>query len=150
MSRGLGKTQRLVLEVLAESAEKPPEYRWTSVFEIAHRVRCDGELEMEGSIWDWAWKCDKCDAARPTPAGSESIRRAMRKLSDASLVEVAHFVESIGRRHEWVNRQAYASFPAARKQIFARLPLTTDEAEAERERQRQADERLAALAGKCA
>ncbi len=150
MSRGLGKTQRLVLEVLAESGELSPEFRWVSVFEVAHRARCAGTLEQDGSLWEWSWKCDKCEAARPTPSDSESVRRAMRKLGDAGLVEVAHFVANIGRKHEWVNRRAYAGVPAARKQIFVRLPLTTDEAEAERERERQANARLAALMGKYA
>jgi len=150
MSRGLGKTQRLVLEVLAERGESPPEFRWVSVFEVAHRARCDGALEEEGGDLEWEWKCNKCDAARPTPSDSESVRRAMRKLADVGLVEFAHFVENIGRKHELVNRWAYAEFPAARKQIFVRLPLTTDEAEAERERERQANARLAALMGKYA
>ena len=147
MSRGLGKTQRLVLEILAEKAAELPEYRWVSVFEIAHHVRCDGDLTTNGLSFSWEWRCAKCDAVRPTPAESESVRRAMRKLAAAGLVEADHFVENIGRRHEWVNRRAYADFPAARKQIFVRLPLTAKEAEEEQERRRQLDAKLAVLAG---
>jgi len=144
MSRGLGKTQRLVLETLAgTAADLPTEYRWVSVFEIAHAGRCDGRLDREGGAWSHTWACAECGAARPTAAESESVRRAIRKLAAAGLVEAAHFTESIGRRHEWVNRWTYSEDPTARKQLHARLPLTDDEAVDERRRR---EERLAALA----
>jgi len=148
MSRGLGKTQRLALEVLAGKGQEPPGFRWASVFEIAHRGRCDGTLETDGEAWNWEWNCDKCHAARPTPAETESVRRALKKLASVGLIELAHFVESTGRMHEWVIRAAYPEFPAARKQIFARLPLTDEEAEGERLKELDLAKRLDALAAK--
>jgi hypothetical protein len=144
VSRGLGKTQRHVLDCLAARSGERSDYRWVSVFEIAHHARCEGELEQNGECWEWYWKCAKCNAARPTPAEAESIRRALRALGVAGLVEAKHIMEATGRHMEWVERWTYGGgMGAIRRQLFARLPLSVEEAEEERVRQRLLREQLA-------
>jgi hypothetical protein len=53
---------------------------------------------------------------------------------------------AVGGQHEWVHRYMYyEQFSTARRQMFARLPLTTEDLEGEQERQRERAEKLAAL-----
>ncbi len=142
MSRGLGAVQRLVLDVLAERDEEQSEYRWAGVFEIAHRQVCGGELQWEG---DWpyeTWECDACAPGRPTAATQESIRRAIRTLEKAGLVETKRENEMappLVWRRRWTRYVPRTTF---RKQLSARLPLSVEEAEAERDRQRLLMEQL--------
>ncbi len=90
MSRGLGKAQRLVLDALRSHQQHADFYhRWLSAYEIAHFRDCGGKLELDGGR---TWRCKKCGGPHEVSlAEIESLRRAIRTLAAAGLVEAEHY-----------------------------------------------------------
>lgn len=150
MSRGLGRTQRVVLDALGEQQDREPEWRWMSVREIVHREQCASGLEWDGDYRGGEWRCETCGAPEPSAAVVESVRRAIRTLSKSHLVETGHFTNPSGRKisgtaYEWEHdgeRGHYAGTDSMRKQLYARLTLTTEERQAEDERREARMQRL--------
>jgi hypothetical protein len=92
MSRGLGKTQRLVLDALGSHQRHADIYhRYLSACEIAHFGTCGGALRLNGASFGArreSWHCKKCGGPHEIDiAETESLRRAIRTLSKAGLVE---------------------------------------------------------------
>jgi hypothetical protein len=114
MSRGLGKAQRLVLDALRTHQHQADFYhRWLSAYEIAHFRDCGGKLELDAmrgfSRKRTRWRCKICGGPHEISlAEIESLRRAIRTLAEAGLVEAEHY-----------------------SALCARLPLTAKEKERE-------------------
>jgi hypothetical protein len=116
MSRGLGKVERFILDVLRSHQQHTDFYsRWLSAYAIAHFRVCSGPLEYVrrfaamGRSRKNEWQCKRCGGPDEISAAeAESLRRAIRTLAKAGLVEVEHY-------------------PVLR----SRLPLTADEKERE-------------------
>jgi hypothetical protein len=120
MSRGLGKVERLVLDALRSHQQHADFYhRWLSAYVIPHFRVCSGPLDYAGRdafsrSRKKEWRCQRCGGPDVISAAeAESLRRAIRTLAKAGLVEVEHY-------------------PVLR----ARLPLTAEEkAREDRERE---------------
>jgi hypothetical protein len=147
MSRGLGKTQRLVLESVEAKQSKPIGYRYVTAYEIAHRRICAGTLEWDGDDFTGEWACEVCGGEREAGAADiEAVRRAIRTLGKAGRVEVAHYHHPT--EIKWKNRWVYFSRGTARKMLMARLPLTAEEKAEEEEAMRRFRAALAAFTGR--
>ena len=117
MSRGLGKSERLVLDALRLHQQYADfNHRWLSAYAIAHFRTCSGPLEYAGrAVFGRShkkeWRCQRCGGPHEISAAqAESLRRAIRTLAKAGLVEADHY-----------------------RVLEARLPLTTDEKKREDE-----------------
>jgi hypothetical protein len=117
MSRGLGKSERLVLDALELHQHYADfNHRWLNACAIAHFRACSGQLEYAGRPVfgrdrKTKWRCQRCGGPREiSMAETESLRRAIRTLAKAGRIEAIHY-------------------PVLR----ARLPLTADEKEREAE-----------------
>jgi hypothetical protein len=82
VSRGLGRTQRFVLDVLAERQRDQPWNGWEYVRSIAGDRRHQEACSEDDHRW--------CEWDPPTPADVESVRRAVRTLERAGAVETRY------------------------------------------------------------
>jgi len=151
MSKGLGHTQKLVLDVLREHHGEKPSFRWVDARTVAHRRVCDGVVEYdEGASRGKEWRCPVCGGKRvPTEADVETIRRAIRTLAKRGVVEVDHYERETERTTTWWwdRRERRTTDPAYRKMLVARLTLTPEEQKDEEERHKRLLEAVAAEEG---
>lgn len=129
MSRGLGKTQRYVIERLRELREQG---------DLRHQTAYALAASMTGDTV-------------PSPSAVQSVRQAIRRLDVRGLVETTPlWGQAKGRpprvqpgRHPWQPTRYYE--PPDRVMLAVRLPLTLDEAAKEAERAGFAPEATAKL-----
>lgn len=132
MSKGLGQTQRFVLELLARTPPVEPWRRWRTAHEIAQ--------ERAGRV--------------PTTAELESVRRAIRRLAALGRVETMHPFETRAGEPRTVSyyppgesvlvEHTYTP-DSHRRVLTARLPLNDEERTAEAAHEQERAERIRAI-----